>query len=867
MTLHDAPHQPTTPATAGRRRRRTTASLLCLAVTAAAWVAAPPAHAAGNTMWFSGTNGDVHRSYGGNGVVMIDGSITFEGDCDIYGRSGTVDDYIYPTTDVYLVAAGSTAPGLELEDLSGSPNTIVGTGGGSFIGETIAVTTPSGALGDGDYDIVFDTCQDGVFDTTDAVFHDAVHVDVPDGQVPPVDPSLRQMKDAARQQYMSWIKARLGLLAILKIQDAKTLASCLLSPSVMCLWKSKSWIKDYDAAKAKGPNKVKAIALHEMMNQAKHYFGIWQDPADPAFRTLPRAVDPGVAEPAATGDPLTDALNGTAAPLAAESAMAEQLLHAAERYQGAQQAGDSAWALAQARAVRDAAQTLAAHLRDDDTTGDLVATLRSDLTGIVDEAEADEDVLDRLRRNGLTAEESRTLRNRGMSEADVRALESAFVADGSVSAPDSAGLSATLSHLTAARAQLLTAAEDMAAGWADHVQALEEVADQTLPVADAGPSTRTDDAGLVHLDATASHAGRDGARLTSFDWDTDGDGAYDDAHGSTADVRLATSRAVALRVTDAAGEQAVDTVHVHRAGADRAPVITSASPSPAVVVTAGGTRTFTVQATDPDGDALHYAWTYGGEPVGGDSPSYTLQTDQVGAAFLQVEVTGARRSAISAWSVTVTGVDGDGDGWAGPTGQQAGPDCDDTRTDVHPQGFERFGNGLDDDCDPGTPDGPVGGLRGTVEGWGIQIGVGRQPVSGGSDYRTPVDVPALGDDVRSVQSTHAGGFATTGSEGSLWGWGRNFGQVGDGTYTDRWTPVPVLGVGGTPGTQLSGVAEVSSQSDHVVARLGGGALVAWGSNANLQLGSGDTVATRLAPVKVLDASGAQVTDAASVGDR
>jgi len=35
------------------------------------------------------------------------------------------------------------------------------------------------------------------------------------------------------------------------------------------------------------------------------------------------------------------------------------------------------------------------------------------------------------------------------------------------------------------------------------------------------------------------------------------------------------------------------------------------------------------------------------------------------------------------------------------------------------------------------------------------------------------------------------------TDGSLWAWGANwYGQLGDGTTTDRWSPVPVAGFGG-----------------------------------------------------------------------
>lgn len=54
--------------------------------------------------------------------------------------------------------------------------------------------------------------------------------------------------------------------------------------------------------------------------------------------------------------------------------------------------------------------------------------------------------------------------------------------------------------------------------------------------------------------------------------------------------------------------------------------------------------------------------------------------------------------------VTLTLVDDqDGDGYTFPTGSPV-PDCDDTNAAIYPGATEVLNNGLDDDCNPGTPD-------------------------------------------------------------------------------------------------------------------------------------------------------------------
>lgn len=69
------------------------------------------------------------------------------------------------------------------------------------------------------------------------------------------------------------------------------------------------------------------------------------------------------------------------------------------------------------------------------------------------------------------------------------------------------------------------------------------------------------------------------------------------------------------------------------------------------------------------------------------------------------------------------------------------------------------------------------------------------------------------------------------SDGSLWAWGNNTsGDVGDGTTTNRLSPVMVM----------QDVAEVSVGWDHVLAKKTDGSLWAWGSNVCGQLGNGES---------------------------
>ena len=79
-------------------------------------------------------------------------------------------------------------------------------------------------------------------------------------------------------------------------------------------------------------------------------------------------------------------------------------------------------------------------------------------------------------------------------------------------------------------------------------------------------------------------------------------------------------------------------------------------------------------------------------------------------------------------------------------------------------------------------------------------------------------------------------------DGSLYMWGRNnYGQLGDGTTTDRYTPVKIM----------DNVSSVSLGGYHSAAITKDGSLYMWGYNGNGRLGDGTTT-SRYTPVKIMD---------------
>ena len=137
-----------------------------------------------------------------------------------------------------------------------------------------------------------------------------------------------------------------------------------------------------------------------------------------------------------------------------------------------------------------------------------------------------------------------------------------------------------------------------------------------------------------------------------------------------------------------------------------------------------------------------------------------------------------------------------------------------------------------------------------VKCWGANWN-GRLGDGTADDRYTPVDVVGLSSGIIAITAGNNHTCALT-ANGGIKCWGKNYwGQLGDGTTDDRYTPVDVVGLSNGMAAVAAGGSYASG--DHTCALTESGEVKCWGNNYWGQLGDG-TTDNRYTPVHVVGIS-------------
>ena len=130
---------------------------------------------------------------------------------------------------------------------------------------------------------------------------------------------------------------------------------------------------------------------------------------------------------------------------------------------------------------------------------------------------------------------------------------------------------------------------------------------------------------------------------------------------------------------------------------------------------------------------------------------------------------------------------------------------------------------------------------GAVKCWGYNF-AGALGDGTTTDRSTPVNVSGLTSGATEVTTGSLHTCAVVTGAAKCWG-SNNVGKLGDGTTTNRLTPVDVVGLG-------SGVVQISAANNHTCALTMAGAVKCWGINGAGQLGDGNLPIASSTPVNV-----------------
>jgi hypothetical protein len=381
-------------------------------------------------------NGESTTTFGPNSTVIIDiGKLDFINDCHT-GKN----DFVFPWTDIYVIPSAPVLPiGTPLIDVTGVtgqtpngwPNTIEGSSDGTFVNEILGFTKPGGVIGPGTYSIVYDECQNGIFDAEDGYFPDAFQV-VISLDVPSIDPDIITLKEEAGVLGVYWFATYFYTKYVFALAELHEVQGFINHYHSI---ESRIGAYLYLIEKITGQAlhvHPKHIALEHLYNNALHYSAIFLDPPDSNFQQITYLNLREVIIPN-TEDELIKSYADLETALNVEEVILLSLLKSIERYKGAEIANDAEWALIHAKEVKKYAKLLREYLSDMNAVlSTLDSTLLNDDRPLDSLAKGLEDFRIRVQTSGFLPEELETAACLGLTSSRLTAFRDSLIATGSI---------------------------------------------------------------------------------------------------------------------------------------------------------------------------------------------------------------------------------------------------------------------------------------------------------------------------------------------------------------------------------------------------------------------------------------------------
>lgn len=390
--------------------------------------------------------------------------------------------------------------------------------------------------------------------------------------------------------------------------------------------------------------------------QAAHYQSLADDPADSAYGqatalTMTEVNSELATRLAGAGLTATYPFSATQTSAAAtrqariatlsaeQAALTSAVMHANERYLGAQAADDVRWAVLHAQELAQYTTQLASNQQELVTLLQAERDAAATVPGASDVvyASAVADFKQRVATTGFTPEEVAGYESIGYTPTDAQALKDRIAAL-EVPTTDTSLLGAYDAEIASASGLLTTfnAAATQATNLVTNLRTAVEA--MAVPTITLSSSTQPLTAGAPATLA-ASTAGGTGALTVR--WDLDLDGAFDDATGATTPFTptSAADRLVGARVTDSRGMSSTAYLRLVATQATQPAAFTGQTPGAGhLTATAGVPQTFSVNAVDPETATVTYKWFLDDTQVGvGSTYIYTSTAGERSLHVVSVE--------------------------------------------------------------------------------------------------------------------------------------------------------------------------------------------------------------------------------------